>query len=172
MTSAPATSDSLGPSTPLGPSAVRIVLPDGTDAASRDRVLGAVVTYLTSKDFAVEVNPSAPDVFILSAESAPRILALPHRIEGVDVNFVLSTLAAPALEPATKRSSPQRMLDDKERQRSVICVSDIHGRCDELIALWDALRKNLGTEKLAETPVVFLGECVLAISSRIPCREA
>ena len=60
----------------------------------------------------------------------------------------------------------------EERQRSVICVSDIHGRCHELIALWDALMKDLGTEKLAETPVVFLGECVLAISSRIPRREA
>ena len=58
----------------------------------------------------------------------------------------------------------------EERQRSVICVSDIHGRCKELIALWDALMKELGTKKLAETPVVFLGECVLAISSRIPRR--
>ena len=60
----------------------------------------------------------------------------------------------------------------EERQRSVICVSDIHGRCKELIALWDALMKDLGSEKLADTPVVFLGECVLAISSRIPRREA
>ena len=60
----------------------------------------------------------------------------------------------------------------KERQRSVICVSDIHGRCEELIALWKALMKELGSEKLADTPVVFLGECVLAISSRIPRREA
>jgi hypothetical protein len=33
---------------------VRIVLPDGTDAASRDRVLGAVVENLASKGFAVE----------------------------------------------------------------------------------------------------------------------
>ena len=71
---------------------MRIVLPDGTDAASRDRVLGAVVTYLATKDFAVEVSPSAPDVFILSAESAPRIeellrLASPHRIKGVDVKI-------------------------------------------------------------------------------------
>jgi hypothetical protein len=39
---------------PDGPSAVRIVLPDGTDAASRDRVLGAVVENLASKGFAVE----------------------------------------------------------------------------------------------------------------------
>ena len=60
----------------------------------------------------------------------------------------------------------------EERQRSVICVSDIHGRREELIALWDALMKELGTKELAETPVVFLGECVLAISSRIPRREA
>lgn len=58
----------------------------------------------------------------------------------------------------------------EERQCSVICVSDIHGRCKELIALWDALMKDLGSEKLADTPVVFLGECVLAISSRIPRR--
>ena len=64
----------------------------------------------------------------------------------------------------------QRALE--ERQRSVICVSDIHGRCEELIALWKALMKELGSEKLADTPVVFLGECVLAISSRIPRREA
>ena len=58
----------------------------------------------------------------------------------------------------------------EERQRNVICVSDIHGRCEELNALWGALMKELGTKELAETPVVFLGECVLAISSRIPRR--
>jgi len=39
---------------PDGSSAMRIVLPDGTDAASRDRVLGAVVENLASKGFAVE----------------------------------------------------------------------------------------------------------------------
>ncbi len=83
------------PPPPDGSSAVRIVLPDGTDAASRDTVLGNVVKVLATKGFAVEVSPSAPDVFILSAESAPRIEellrpALPHRIKAVDVIFVLS----------------------------------------------------------------------------------
>ena len=72
--------------------AMRIVLPDGTDAASRDKVLGHVVTHLAHKDFAVEVSSATDDVFILSAESAPRIEkllrpAFPHRIKGVDVKF-------------------------------------------------------------------------------------
>ena len=60
----------------------------------------------------------------------------------------------------------------EERQRNVICVSDIHGRCDELKALWDALTKELG-EELARTPVVFLGECVLrsALESHVARRE-
>ena len=60
----------------------------------------------------------------------------------------------------------------EERQRHVICVSDIHGRCDELKALWDALTKELG-EELARTPVVFLGECVLrsALESHVARRE-
>ena len=60
----------------------------------------------------------------------------------------------------------------EERQRNVICVSDIHGRCDELKALWDALTKELG-EELARTPVVFLGECVLrsALESQGARRE-
>jgi hypothetical protein len=79
------------------PLAVRIVLPNGTDDASRDTVLGAVVKVLATKGFSVEVSPSAPDVFILSAESAPRIEELlhpasPHRIKGVDVNFLLSSV--------------------------------------------------------------------------------
>jgi hypothetical protein len=74
------------------PLAVRIVLPNGIDDASRDTVLGAVVKVLATKGFSVEVSPSSPDVFILSAESAPRIEellhpALPHRIKGVDVVF-------------------------------------------------------------------------------------
>ena len=76
--------------------------------------------------------------------------------------YLANYLARRALEERQRR----------ERQRSVICVSDIHGRCKELIALWKALMKELGSEKLADTPVVFLGECVLAISSRIPRREA
>jgi hypothetical protein len=72
--------------------AVCIVLPNGIDDASRDKVLGAVVKVLATKGFSVEVSPSSPDVFILSAESAPRIEellhpALPHRIKGVDVVF-------------------------------------------------------------------------------------
>jgi len=71
---------------------VCIVLPNGTDDASRDKVLGAVVKVLATKGFAVEVSSWARDVFILSAESAPRIEellhpALPHRIKGVDVIF-------------------------------------------------------------------------------------
>ena len=53
------------------PLAVRIVLPDGTDAASRDTVLGNVVKVLANKGFSVKVSSWAPDVFILSAESAP-----------------------------------------------------------------------------------------------------
>ena len=76
--------------------------------------------------------------------------------------YLANYLARRALEERQRR----------ERQRSVICVSDIHGCCEELIALWDALMKDLGSEELADTPVVFLGECVLAISSRIPRREA
>jgi hypothetical protein len=50
------------------------------------------VKVLATKGFSVEVSPSSPDVFILSAESAPRIEellhpVLPHRIKGVDVIF-------------------------------------------------------------------------------------
>ena len=74
------------------PLAVRIVLPVGTDDATRDKVLGAVVKVLATKGFSVEVSSWARDVFVLCAESAPRIEellhpALPHRIEGVDVIF-------------------------------------------------------------------------------------
>jgi hypothetical protein len=87
--------------------------------------------------------------------------------------YLADYLAHRAKEERQRRALEERQRRAlEERQRSVICVSDIHGRCDELIALWDALMKDLGTEKLAETPVVFLGECVLAISSRIPRREA
>ena len=83
----------------LAAPAVRIVLPDGTDAASRDKVLGHVVTYLANKD-AVEVSPATDDVFILTAESAPRIEellrpAFPHRIKGVDVKFELALVRPP-----------------------------------------------------------------------------
>jgi hypothetical protein len=76
----------------------------------------------------------------------------------------------PEADPYQSYSFARQALE--ERQCSVICVSDIHGRCKELIALWDALMKDLGSEKLADTPVVFLGEYVLAISSRIPRPEA
>jgi len=77
---------------PDGSPAVCIVLPNGIDDASRHKVLGAVVKVLATKGFSVVVSPSAPDVFILSAESAPRIEellhpVLLHRIEGVDVIF-------------------------------------------------------------------------------------
>ena len=83
--------DALSNPTPTPPE-VCIVLPNGTDDASRDKVLGAVVKVLATKGFAVEVSSWARDVFILSAESAPRIEellhpALPHRIKGVDVIF-------------------------------------------------------------------------------------
>ena len=68
----------------------RIVLPDGTDAASRVKVLDNVVTTLVNKGFAVDVSP-ATDVFILTAES-PLIEKLlrptnPFRIKGVTVIF-------------------------------------------------------------------------------------
>jgi hypothetical protein len=82
---------------------VRIVFLDGTDDASRNKVLGSVVTYLAIKGFAVEVSPLATDVFILTAESAPRIGELlhpaePHRIRAKAVRFELA-LVRPTTPP-------------------------------------------------------------------------
>jgi cold shock CspA family protein len=111
---------------PDGPSAVRIVLPNGTDDASRDKVLGAVVTCLATKGFSVKVSPSAPDVFILSAESAPRIEELlspadPHRIGGVTVSFKAEKSAAAKNEEsaADVRPSTNNKPPRFEKQRSL-----------------------------------------------------
>ena len=82
---------------------MRIVFLDGTDDASRNKVLGSVVTYLAIKGFAVEVSPLSTDVFILTAESAPRIGELlhpaePHRIRAKAVRFELA-LVRPTTPP-------------------------------------------------------------------------
>ena len=96
MAAPPASVETKAPSpTPPQPPTLRtiyfrIVLPDGTDAASRVKVLDNVVTTLVNKGFAVDVSP-ATDVFILTAES-PLIEKLlrptnPFRIKGVTVIF-------------------------------------------------------------------------------------
>jgi cold shock CspA family protein len=127
------------PQPPDGSSAVRIVLPDGTDAASRDTVLGNVVKVLANKGFSVKVSPSAPDVFILSAESAPRIEELlhpadPHRIRGVTVSFKADSLegsdksaaakneeSAADVRPSTNNKPPRF---EKQRSLSADRTSD------------------------------------------------
>ena len=40
----------------------------------------------------------------------------------------------------------------------MVCIGDLHGNADEMVALWSRLKEHMGEKGLAEAAVIFLGD--------------